>query len=114
MEEITHNSLKKKICRLLQDDRIEEANAILADMDNFSLADTNLRSTNLRGLDVEGIDFSNAYFRSANLKGLDMRTCILEGASLHGAMIAGTYFSDVLAPEEILLSVTHGTRLRYK
>jgi uncharacterized protein YjbI with pentapeptide repeats len=114
MEEATHKLSKKKICRLLQDDRVEEVNAILADMDNCSLADANLRSTNLRGLHVDGIDFSNAYFRSANLKGLDMRTCILEGASLHGAQIAGTYFPDVLSPEEILLSVTSGTRLRYR
>jgi uncharacterized protein YjbI with pentapeptide repeats len=114
MEETTHSPSKKKICRLLQDDKVEEVNAILADEDNISLADANLRSANLQGMHVDGIDFSNAYFRSANLKGLDMRTCTLEGASLHGAKIAGTYFPDVLTPEEILLSVTHGTRLRYK
>jgi len=113
MEEAA-NPLQKKICKLLQDDRVEEVNAILADMDNFSLADANLRSTNLRSLHVDGIDFSNAYFRSANLKGLDLRTCSLEGASLHGAQIAGTYFPDLLSPEEILLSVKSGTRLRYR
>ena len=45
-------------------------------------------------------DYDNSV-QQANLKGLDMRTCILEGASLHGAKIAGTYFPDVLTPEEV-------------
>ncbi len=114
MEETTHNPLEKKICGLLQDNRVEEVNAMLADIDDFSLAGANLRSANLQGLHADGIDFSNAYLRSANLKGLDMRSCKLEGASLHSAKIAGTYFPDQLMPEEILLSVTHGTRLRYR
>ena len=114
MEEAADNPIKKKICKLLQDDRVEEVNAILADMDDFSLADANLRSTNLQGLHVHGLDLSNAYLRSANLKGLDMRACPLEGASLHGAQIAGTYFPAELSADEILLSVTSGTRLRYR
>ena len=114
MEKTTHNPLSKDICTLLQDNRVDEANAMLADADSFSLAGENLRSANLQGLHVAGIDFSNTYFRSANMKGLDMRTCNMEGASLHGARIAGVYFPDSLTPEEILLSVTHGTRLRYK
>jgi hypothetical protein len=114
MKEATHSLSCKDICKLLQDDKIEEVNAILADIADFSLAGANLRSANLHGLHVDGLDFSNAYFRSANLKGLDMRRCNLEGASLHGAKIAGVYFPDTLAPEEILLSVMHGTRLRHK
>ena len=114
MEENANNSIKNKICRMLQDDRVEEVNAILADTDNISMADANLRSANLQGLHVEKMDFSNAYLRSANLKGLDLRSCSLEGASMHGAQIAGTYFPNDLSPEEILLSVTNGTRLRHR
>jgi len=114
MEENANNSIRNKICRMLQDDRVEEVNAILADIENFSMAGANLRSANLRGLHVDGMDFSNAHLRSANLKGLDLRTCSLEGASMHSAQIAGTYFPDELSAEEILLSVTNGTRLRHR
>ncbi len=114
MKQATHNPLKKKICGLLQDDRVEEVNTILAEAECFSLVDVNLRSANLQGLHVDGIDFSNAYFRSANMKGLDMRNCNLEGASIHGAQIGGVFFPKALPPEEILLSVTQGTRLRYR
>jgi len=114
METKLHHPSKEEICKLLQEDCIEQANTLLAGITGFSLAGANLRSANLQGLHADGIDFSNAYLRSANLKGLDLRSCTLEGASLHGAKIAGTYFPDSLTAEEILLSVTHGTRLRYR
>ena len=36
-----------------------------------------------------------------------------EGASLLDAKVSGVYFPDELSPEEIRLSLDHGTRLRY-
>ena len=114
MERASHHPAKEDICKLLQEDCVEQANALLAGVAGFSLSGANLRSANLQGLHAERIDFSNAYLRAANLKGVDLRSCNLEGASLHGAKIAGTYFPDSLTAEEILLSVTHGTRLRYR
>jgi uncharacterized protein YjbI with pentapeptide repeats len=68
----------------------------------------------LRGLDAAGLDFNNAYLRNANLRGVDFSTARLEGASLNSAKISGAYFPVDLAPEEIALSVAHGTRMRYK
>jgi len=68
----------------------------------------------LRGLDASGIDFSNSYFRGADLRGIDFSKSCLSGASLNGARISGVLFSAELAPQEIELSVTHGTRLRYR
>lgn len=114
MHEPAHHPLSKEICKLLQDNKAEQANTLLENVDDFSLAGANMRSANLQGFKVHGIDLSNAYLRSANMKGLDMRSCNLEGASLHGAKIAGAYFPDDLTPEEIQMSVTHGTRLRYR
>ena len=113
MNETAHHPTSKDICKLLQDDKVDQANALLANVKGFSLSGANMRSANLQGFHADGIDFSNAYLRSANLKGLDMRNCNLEGASLHGAKIAGAYFPETLAPDEIMLSVTYGTRLRY-
>ena len=67
----------------------------------------------MRGLDAAGIDFSNSYFRGADLRGVDFSTTNLEGASLNSARISGVLFPAELSPEEIELSINHGTRLRY-
>jgi uncharacterized protein YjbI with pentapeptide repeats len=68
----------------------------------------------LRGIDAAGIDFSNSYFRSADLRGIDFSKAWIEGASLNSARISGAYFPAELTPEEMILSVTHGTRMRYR
>jgi hypothetical protein len=48
------------------------------------------------------------------LRGIDFSQTCLEGASINGARISGVYFPPELSPEEIVLSIEHGTRLRYK
>ncbi len=48
------------------------------------------------------------------LRGIDFSKAWLEGASLNSARISGAYFPAELTPEEIILSVTHGTRMRYR
>lgn len=77
-----------------------------------------LRNCDLRGLDLRNINFDNmdltdAYFRGADLRGIDFRSCILDGASLADAKISGCYFPPALSANEILLSVSQGTRLRH-
>ena len=62
---------------------------------------------------MQGLDFSSAYFRNCDLSGIDFRETNLEGASLLDAKVSGVYFPDELSPEEIRLSLDHGTRLRY-
>jgi len=77
------------------------------------LASCDFRHLDLRGLDAEVIDFSNAYFRASDLRGIDFFKARLEGASINGARISGAFFPAELSADEIILSVEHGTRMRY-
>jgi len=99
---------------LLREEKIEEANALLAKGFEPDFSGTDFRALHLSGLHTDGLDFSNSYFRMADLRGLDLRNCNLDGASLHSAKITGCYFPKPLSAEEIRLSVEHGTRLRYR
>ncbi len=72
------------------------------------------RGLDLRGLDADGVDFSNAYFHQADLRGIDFSKSKLEGASINKASISGCYFPKQLSAEEIRLSHTCGTRMRYR
>jgi Pentapeptide repeats (8 copies) len=78
------------------------------------LRGVDLRNIDLRGFDLSGLDLSNAYLRQADLRGQDLGQCRLEGASIRGAHISGVTFPPELAPDEIRLSLDHGTRLRYR
>lgn len=76
-----------------------------------------LRHCHLRGLDLRGTDFSNldlsgAYFRGADLRGIDFSTCIMEGVSLGDAQISGCYFPRSIPANELIMSVSYGTRIR--
>ncbi len=102
-----------EIYRLLRDERVDEANALLDSGMECDFRGAFLRGFKLQGLHAAGLDFTDAYFRLADLRGLDLRDCRLHGASLHGAKIHGVYFPVGLSAEEIMLSVEHGTRLRY-
>lgn len=99
--------------QLLRDGNVKEFNLRKGQGASVSLTDCDFRHLDLRGLDATGIDFSNSYFRAADLRGIDFSKARLEGASLNSAHISGVLFPAELAPEEIAMSVTHGTRLRY-
>ncbi len=99
---------------MLREEKIDEANALLAKGFEADFSGTDFRALHLQGLNVDGLDFSNSYFRMADLRGLDFRNCNLDGASLHSAKITGCYFPKPLSAEEIRMSVEHGTRLRYR
>ena len=47
------------------------------------------------------------------LRGVDFRGCTMDGVSLADAKISGCYFPAEIPAQEILLSVTHGIRLRH-
>ena len=81
------------------------------DLPSFSYGD--FRGLDLRGMDASGLDMSHAYFRGADLRGIDFSHSNLEGASLAGAKIFGSFFPDRLQADEILMSLNHGTRMRY-
>lgn len=99
--------------RLLRDENVAEFNARRAAGEAVSLRGVDLRGLDLRNLQCDGLDLGDAYFRGCDLRGVDFRGADLEGASLVSANISGCYFPKQLRAEEILLSVTHGIRLRY-
>ncbi|MCP4643398.1 MAG: pentapeptide repeat-containing protein [bacterium] len=98
---------------LLRDDKIAEFNQRRAGGESFDLRGTDLRGLDLRTIDPQGLDLSGTYLRHADLRGLDLRETNLEGASLLEALVSGAYFPPELSPDEISLSLNHGTRLRY-
>ena len=101
--------------RLLRDGKVAEFNQRIAAGETAQLTSCDFRHINLQGLEVKGLDLSNSYFRQADLRGIDFSECLsIEGASIHGAKISGVRFPDALSAEEILLSLEHGTRMRYQ
>jgi len=101
--------------RLLREGKVAEFNQRIAAGETANLIDCDFRHINLTGLVTDKLDFSNSYFRQADLRGVDFSTCnSLEGASIHGAKISGAYFPREIRAEEILLSLDHGIRMRYR
>ncbi|PSF12381.1 hypothetical protein C7H09_04005 [Marinobacter fuscus] len=78
-----------------------------------SFAHGDFRGLDLRGLDAQGLDFRHGYFRGADLRGIDFSKSRMEGASIASAKISGCYFPHRLAADEIVMSLNHGTRMRY-
>ena len=72
----------------------------------------NLRGVDLRGVNIKKVVLRGAYLKGADLRGLNLSLHDLEGASLHGARISGVFFPSNLSPDEIMMSVQTGTRLR--
>ncbi len=100
--------------QLIRDEHIGEFNAKKAKGVEYDIRGTNLQGLDLRELDVTGIDFSGCYMRGADLRGLDFTSCNLEGVSIRNAKISGVYLPKELTTNEILMSLNHGTRMRYK
>ena len=98
---------------LLQQESIMEFNSRRALGQECDLRGVHLRGLDLRGLDATDLNLENAYLRGADVRGVDFRTSNLRGASLAECNISGCYFPLELLAEEILLSVSRGTRLRY-
>lgn len=88
-----------------------EARERLEALPDFSHGD--FRGLDLRGMHAGGLDMSHAYFRGADLRGVDLSETRLEGASIAGAKISGCLLPRELHADEIVMSLNHGTRLRY-
>ena len=99
--------------RLLRDGEIDEFNARHAAGESCNLRGCDFRTTDLRKLHAKGLDLRDCYFRQADLRGIDFSETNLEGSSINAAKISGTYFPHQLSADEIMLSLTHGTRMRY-
>ena len=96
---------------LLREGMIEEFNR-KAEREKPELAEADLRMTDLRKANLVRANLRGAYMRNADMRALDLSQADLDGASFHDANIAGVLFPRDIPAAEILLSVTHGIRLR--
>ncbi len=103
-----------ELYRLLREGKMDEFNSRREKGENCDLTSADFRSVDLTGLNANGLDLSHCYFRMSNLRGIDFSNTRLEGASIHGAQISGVFFPNALDANEILLSLEHGTRMRYR
>ncbi len=102
-----------KLYSMLRERRIQEFNS-LRDRGEIGddLSGLAFRGFDLRGLNADGLDMSNCKFKQADLRGINFSNTNLSGSSLYGAKISGCLFPKEISAQEILMSVTHGTRLR--
>lgn len=98
--------------QLLRAEKIEEFNKLKAQGKSCDLTSCDFRGLDLREMDVRGLDLSNAYFRGADLRSIDFRGTKMSGVSLADAKVSGCFFPEDISAQEILMSVTHGTRIR--
>lgn len=111
MPEIDHNNA---MYQLLREEKIEEFNKRKQAGEAVQLAHCDFRGLDLRGMDASGVDFTGSYFRQTDLRGINFSKSILRECSINGAKISGVYFPPELVPEEINMSLNHGTRMRYR
>jgi uncharacterized protein YjbI with pentapeptide repeats len=114
MTQVEPTIAEDRLYQLIRLRLIKEFNTQRAGFSSYDFSGMDFRGLDLRGIDADNIDFGNGYFRQADLRGLDLRSCNLEGASIHAAKISGVYFPEALSADEIMLSLTHGTRMRYR
>ena len=100
--------------RLLREGATEEFNTRRAAGENCELTGCDFRTLDLRKLNAKGLDLRDCYFRQTDLRGVDLSEANLEGASINAAKISGAYFPKQLSADELNLSLTHGTRMRYR
>lgn len=109
--EINHDN---EMYHLLREEKIEEFNQRKAAGEAVELRHCDFRGLDLRGMDASGIDFTGSYFRQADLRGIDFSKSVMRECSINSAKISGVYFPPELMPEEISMSLSHGTRMRYR
>ncbi|MGD9579902.1 MAG: pentapeptide repeat-containing protein [Vampirovibrionia bacterium] len=106
---------KEKLQELLLDGKIKEFNKLVEDNNgDVDLSGLRLRSIDLKQICYKTINLEGTYLRASDLRGLDLSKANLKYASIKDAKIAGVLFPSNISAEEIMLSVTHGTRLRTK
>ncbi|MFM8550845.1 MAG: pentapeptide repeat-containing protein [Nitrospiraceae bacterium] len=113
---MTRGGLKNpsdRMYQLLREGNIKEFNVVKTAGGKADLTGCDFRNVDLRGVDAQGLDFSDCYFRQADLRGVDFRSCRLEGASINAAKVSGAFFPTEISPQELELSLLHGTRIRY-
>lgn len=108
----TPNISQDPMYQLLRNDNVPAFNKAREEGKTCDLRGCDLRGLDLRNIDLKGMDLTDAYFRGSDLRGIDFRGCRMDGVSLADAKISGCFFPSSLPAQEILLSVSHGIRLR--
>ncbi len=104
---------KDPMYQLLRVDNVKAFNIRKESGQTCVLVNVNLRALDLRGINADGLNMADSYMRDADLRGIDFSTTNLQGCNIRGAKISGVLFPSELTPEEIRLSHTLGTRMRY-
>jgi uncharacterized protein YjbI with pentapeptide repeats len=104
----------QEMYQLLREEQVQEFNDRRAKGEACDLTHCDFRGLDLRGLNAKGLDFTGGYFRQADLRGINFQESCLQECSINGAKISGVYFPLELDPEEIIMSLNHGTRMRYR
>ena len=98
---------------LIQEERFTEFNNLMEKTGGVvDLTDAHLRGYDLRKCKLKKADLTGAYLRSADLRSVDLSEAKLDGASIKEAKVSGALFPRNLDPDEIRMSLEHGTRLR--
>ena len=103
----------EKALVLIQEEHIDafnryaEANGGVVDLSNAHLRAYDLRKCKLRKANLTG-----AYMRASDLRSVDLSEANLDGASIKEAKVSGVSFPRNLSPQELMMSLAHGTRLR--
>ena len=105
--------LDNSLYQLLRDEDIEGFNRARSSGETADLRSGDFRGLDLRNIDAHGLDMSNAYFRGADLRGIDFSHTRLEGSSIAQAKISGCLFPKEISADELVMSLNHGTRMRY-
>ena len=114
MEEEQARDIDDPLYQALRDENIQAFNEARGKLDKLpSFAYGDFRGLDLRGLDARDLDLRHAYFRGADLRGIDFREAELEGASIANTKISGCFFPNAIAADEVVMSLNHGTRMRY-
>src|SRR3569832_2350680 len=100
--------------RLLREGKVSAFNEEKARGKRCDLTNCDFRGLALRGLATSGLDLSSCNFRQADLRGVDLSKSKLEGARIHSARITKTNFPSEIPADEIVMSLMHGTRMRYR
>ena len=98
---------------LLREGKINDFNHACAKGEVPDLINADMRGLSLQGLNADGLDLQGCYFRQADLRGIDFSKAKLDGASIHASKISGCLFPTELSADEITLSLSHGTCMRY-
>lgn len=98
---------------LIQEERFVEFNNLVEAAGGYvDLTGAHLRGYDMRKCKLKKADLTGAYLRSSDLRSVDLSEAKLDGASIKEAKVSGALFPRNLPPEEISLSLQHGTRLR--